>query len=275
MRATDDPRSLYLDLMKKCLTSTIYGEPFTMVAKQRSVIKRKILDLLVSIGIRAVRPFDVTLRAEGGDQPVLAHTMIGLKRLDNLQFCVEQALFNNIPGDLIETGVWRGGASIFMRAILKAYGVTERQVWVADSFAGLPAPNPGKYPKDEGMTLHIQDYLAIPLEEVKGNFDRYGLLGEQVCFLKGWFRDTLPTLSKQRWAVIRLDGDLYESTMDGLVNLYPNLSIGGYIIIDDYGALKPCRDAVHDYRDIRSIKEQIYPIDWAGAFWRKDAGITK
>ncbi len=269
MRAMDDPRSLYLDLMKKCLTSMIHGEPFTMVAKQRSIIKRKILDLLVSIGIRVVRPFNVTLRAEGGDQPLLAHTMIGLKRLDNLQFCVEQTLLNNIPGDLIETGVWRGGASIFMRAILKASGVTERQVWVADSFAGLPAPKPEKYPKDKGMTLHIQDYVAVRLEDVKENFNCYGLLDEQVCFLKGWFRDTLPTLSKQRWAVIRLDGDLYESTMDGLVNLYPNLSIGGFLIIDDYGGLSACRQAVDDYRNSHNITERIHSIDWTGVFWQR------
>ncbi len=76
---------------------------------------------------------DLQWRMEGRDWPLLGHTMIGIKRLDNLQFCVERVLADDVPGDLIETGVWRGGATIFMRAILKAHGVTDRRVWVADS----------------------------------------------------------------------------------------------------------------------------------------------
>ena len=118
--------------------------------------------------------------------------MIGMKRLDNLQHCVEDTLARQVPGDLIETGVWRGGASIFMRGILRAHGVSDRTVWVADSFQGLPPPNPDAYPADAGDPLHTFDYLAVSLEDVKSHFERYGLLDDQVRFLKGWFRDTLP-----------------------------------------------------------------------------------
>src|SRR5262249_42248392 len=131
-------------------------------------------------------------RVEGRDWPPTAHTMIGLKRLDNLQFCVEDVLTRNVPGDLMETGVWRGGACIFLRALLRAHGVRDRRVWVADSFEGLPAPNAEKYPHDAQDLLHTVPYLAVSLEQVQANFERYGLLDEQVCFLKGWFRDTLP-----------------------------------------------------------------------------------
>lgn len=74
--------------------------------------------------------------------------MVGLKRLDNLQYCVETVLRDGVEGDLIETGVRRGGSCIFMRGILAAYGDTTRKVYVADSFEGLPAPDPGKYPAD-------------------------------------------------------------------------------------------------------------------------------
>ncbi|MBA3371162.1 MAG: class I SAM-dependent methyltransferase [Thermoleophilaceae bacterium] len=213
--------------------------------------------------------FNPDRREQGADQPINAPTMIGLKRLDNLQFCIEDALANGVPGDLIETGVWRGGATILMRAVLKAYGVEDRRVWVADSFEGLPPPDPGIYPSDKGNRLHTSDQLAVSLEQVKSNFERYGLLDERVHFLKGWFRDTLPEAPIEKLAVVRLDGDMYESTMDALVNLYPKLSVGGYLIVDDYGVLLPCRQAVHDYREAHGISEGIRPIDWTGVFWQR------
>ncbi len=268
----NDAKELYLDLLKQCLTGLVYDDdPFEPVGKSRGFFTRKILQILNRRGLALMRhrPYDANARAEGRDRPATAHTMIGLKRLDNLQFCVEDVLAKNIPGDLIEAGVWRGGASIFMRAILKAGGVRNRFVWVADSFEGLPRPNARKYPPDTGSWFHTQEALSVPLEQVRANFHRYGLLDEQVRFLKGWFRDTLPTTAGHRWALIRVDGDMYESTMDALMKLYPNLSVGGYVIIDDYGAIPACRQAVHDYRERQSIKEEIRPIDWTGVFWRR------
>jgi O-methyltransferase len=209
------------------------------------------------------------LRESGLDHPPFAHTMIGLKRLGNLQFCIEDALANQVPGDFIETGVWRGGASIFMRAVLKAHGVTDRTVWLADSFEGLPPPDAGKYPLDAGIDLHTWEFLAVSLEQVKANFDLYGLLDGQVRFLKGWFRDSLPEAPIDRLAVVRLDGDLYESTMDGLVNLYPKLSVGGYLIVDDYGLISACRQAVHDFRHKHQIKDRVIEIDGVGVYWQR------
>jgi hypothetical protein len=209
--------------------------------------------------------------AEGHGWPRDAHTMIGLKRLDNLQACVEDVLDRGVSGDLIETGVWRGGATIFMRAILKAHGVDNRRVWVADSFEGLPPPNPEEYPSDDGDLLHTYKELAISLDQVRSNFQRYGLLDDQVRFLKGWFRDSLPGELIDQLAVIRLDGDMYESTMDGLANLYPKLSIGGYVIVDDYGCIPACRQAVHDYREAHDIRDTIHSIDWTGVYWQRSA----
>jgi len=208
-------------------------------------------------------------RVEGRDWPNLAHTMIGMKRLENLQFCVESVIRDAVPGDLIETGVWRGGACIFMRGILKAYGVQDRTVWVADSFAGLPMPDMEKYPADAGDTHHTYAPLAISLEQVKSNFERYDLLDDQVQFLKGWFKDTLPGAPISKLAVARLDGDMYESTMDGLKNLYPQLSVGGFLIVDDYGAVPGCRQAVEDYRDEHGITDPIHVIDWGGVYWQR------
>jgi O-methyltransferase len=231
---------------------------------------QRIIHFLAKRELRLMKvvPYDPEKRRVGRDWPVLADTMIGLARLDNLQHCVEDVLRQRVPGDLIETGVWRGGATIFMRAALKAYGVTDRTVWVADSFEGVPPPNPDKYPADAGDRWHTYEYLAASLESVRSNFARYGLLDDQVCFLKGWFKDTLPAAPIDKLAIMRLDGDLYESTMDALTHLYPKLAIGGYVIIDDY-ALDGCKRAVQDFRAQHGIEDVLREIDWTGVFWKR------
>jgi len=258
--------------MKRCLTNWIYGDSeISIYSPKKNLLKRKIIKLLNDRGLQIVRPLpmDQNRRRVGEDRSTIAHTMIGLKRLENIQFCVEDVLANNIPGDLIETGVWRGGATIFMRAVLKAYGVKDRVVWVADSFEGCPRPDKEKYSHDTGDILYTSRELAIPLDKVKANFKCYELLDSQVRFLKGWFKDTLPTASIERLSVIRLDGDLYESTMDALVSLYPKLSVGGYLIVDDFGAIPACRQAILDYRKSHDIKDEIIKIDWTGVYWKR------
>ena len=175
-------KDLYLDLMKRSLTNWIYGPDEVVDYPPRGFLRKIFARACAKRGIRLVfpRPFDPSRRKEGRDWPPTAHTMIGITGLDNLQTCIEDVLAKGVPGDCIETGVWRGGASIFMRAVLKAHGVTDRRVWVADSFEGLPPPNPVKYPQDRGVDLSKEPELAIPLEEVKANFERYGLLDEIV-----------------------------------------------------------------------------------------------
>jgi O-methyltransferase len=250
-----DPAELYLDLLKNCLTRLAFGE-------------RRPLDPFTGQPME----FDQQRRAAGLDWPSEAETMAGLLRLDNVQQCVVDVLRDRVPGDLVETGVWRGGITILMRAVLKAYGDTERTVWAADSFAGLPVPDAEKYAADAGWDFSKSagyEVLASPVEQVQANFARYGLLDDQVRFLVGWFRDTLPDAPIDRIAVLRLDGDLYESTMDALDALYPKLSVGGYLIIDDYLSWEPCRRAVNDYRAAHDIAEPIQEIDWTGAFWQR------
>ncbi len=284
---------LYLDIMKRCLTDSIFDDdPLAAfipikVKADKPAWKRTglavIQKLLSRYGMKIVEPYmvpwqdyskmelDAMRRArEGGENcPARAHTMIGRKRLDNLQSCVETVLRENIPGDLIETGVWRGGSCIFMRAILAVYGDARRNVWVADSFAGLPPPSPEKYAADEGDKFHtFADFLAISRAEVEQNFRRYGLLDERVCFLEGWFKDTLPNAPIDRLAVIRLDGDMYESTYQAIEALYDKLSSGGFVIVDDY-FLKPCAKAIHDFRALRGIADPIHDIDGIGSFWRR------
>ena len=197
-----------------------------------------------------------------------SHTMMGRKRMDNIEFCLDAIRLDNILGDLIETGVWRGGGSIFMRGYLAAWGMQERTVWVADSFEGLPVPS---LPQDIGYDFSVgkAPTLAVPLEDVQENFRRYGLLDGQVRFLKGWFRDTLPTAPIERLAVLRLAGDLYESTMDALIALYDKVVPGGFVIADDYGDFPPCRLAIDEFRKRHDITSPIEVVDWTGVYWRK------
>jgi O-methyltransferase len=197
--------------------------------------------------------------------------MIGLDRLGNIQYCVEKALQEGVPGDLIEAGVWRGGAAVFMRAILKAHGIRDRTVWVADSFRGLPPPDARNYPPDRGDPHHTYEWLAVSVEVVRDTFRRYGLLDDQVRFLEGWFRDTLHSADIGPLAIVRLDGDMYESTMEGLVNLYPKLSIGGYIILDDWGLIPNCRRAIDDFRASHGITEKVLATaDGVAGYWRRE-----
>ena len=280
----DDVRRLrerYLDLLIGALTHTLYEEldrlefpPEVMERLRGTSTQEQIRELVAELGSslgeeELRRLFDPHHnRAEGRDWPRFGQTMVGVLRLRSLRECVERVVADDVPGDLIETGVWRGGSSILMRGVLEAWGEERRHVWLADSFSGLPAPDVDRYPADEGGFAHELDALAVSVDAVRENFRRYGLLDDRVHFVEGWFRDTLPALRGRTWSLIRLDGDMYESTMDGLVNLYDGLSPGGFLIVDDY-ALPACREAVEDFRREHGIDEPIERIDWTGALWRR------
>jgi O-methyltransferase len=199
--------------------------------------------------------------------------MTGLLRLEDLQQLVEQVVNERIEGDLIEVGSWRGGASILMRAALDALGAEERRVWVADSFKGFPAPErqaaaPARYPATVEPYLAAFDFLAAPLDEVKQNFARFGC-DRGVEFVEGFFADTLPRLQGRRWSLVRLDADTYDSTMLALSCLYPGLSAGGHLVVDDYGALEECRAAVEDFRSESRIEAPLEAVDEHCVRWRK------
>jgi O-methyltransferase len=243
-------KEAYLNLLKRTLLDDVYG----------------------SVDLRSTNKPTAEAIAAGSYWPGRAHTMIGERRLDNIRQCVESVLSAQVPGDLLEAGVWRGGATIFMRGVLKAHGVTDRKVWAADSFQGLPPPDP-RYPADEGATFHELSFLAVPAQEVEQNFRSYGLWDDQVMLLPGFFEDSLPAAPIERLAVLRLDGDMYSSTIHVLNTLYDKLSIGGFVIIDDY-KIKSCRGAVHDFRNARGISAPMILIDPINAahpsvYWQK------
>ncbi len=277
-RAVTPLAEAYVELLKRAVLGETAG-PVTVYQPESTVPGGRLTKRLLN---RVLRKEDMVLarrtsvdlsRNEDGrlslfDLPPWPLTMIGSQRLDNVEACARSVLEEGIPGDFIETGVWRGGTTIFMRGILRAYGVTDRRIYVADSFEGVPPPDTTSYPADRGSPFHLWPGLAVDLPAVKDNFARFDLLDDQVEFVEGWFRDTLPALRGRTWAIVRLDGDLYESTMDALVNLYDDLSVGGWVIVDDY-EIEACRKAVTDFRASRDVTDQIQPIDGFGVCWQK------
>lgn len=275
MSGNPSPAERYLHLLKHALTFTLWPEPLRPIEylnQDRPLLKRTAVAMIASVlriaGYRLATAENPTWedRRDGCTWPYYADTMLGLTRLEHLQRCIEIVLQDGVPGDLIETGVWRGGGCIFMRGVLAAYGVTDRRVYVADSFRGFPAVQAAE-DVDDALYRH-PSYIAVSADTVRDNFRRYGLLDAQVVFLEGWFENTLPSAPIEQLAILRLDGDMYRSTMDSLEALYPRLAPGGFCIVDDYGALDACKKAVADYRRTHHITAEIQTIDSTGVFWR-------
>jgi O-methyltransferase/8-demethyl-8-(2,3-dimethoxy-alpha-L-rhamnosyl)tetracenomycin-C 4'-O-methyltransferase len=240
-------RNRYLNLLEASLTGTLIGD--------------------APIDTRSGGNYDPKLRLLGRDWPGLAQTMIGSVRMRNLRNLCESVILNEVPGDFIKTGVWRGGACFFMRGILAAYADTTRRLFVADSFPGLPPPSPDFYPADAGDLHHTFNQLAVSRQDVANNFRRYELLDDRVVILEGWFKDTLTTAPIENLAILRLDGDMYESTMQALGALYPKVSPGGFVIVDDY-ALPRCAQTVNDFRRKEGIGSPLIPIDGMAQWWK-------
>lgn len=256
---SDRAHEMYLEMLKSFLTATLFNE-----AEKSVRPSPKKLPFL---------PFDLARRQGGLDWTYLGDTMTGWKRLDNVWELLKNVVNDDIPGDYIETGVWRGGCSVFARAVLYALGQEEdRQSYVCDSFAGLPPGDRDLDKKDKNWDA-MHWYLAIPEEIVAQNFQKYGLLDQNVIFAKGFFNETMPQIKKyhsptRKFSVMRLDGDMYESTVDVLYNLYDKLSIGGYVIMDDWYGF-PSKTACEDFFQVHGIKPEIIQIDRLSAYWKK------
>jgi hypothetical protein len=243
-------RERYLALVARALDGTIYEDP--------------------PLPANGTGAYDATLREYGWDWPSVAFTMVGTKRLANVRLVLESVIGEGVPGDFVETGVWRGGACIMARAVLFAYGVTDRRVIACDSFEGLPLPDRAQFPADDGSTFHEHRDLSVSLEQVRANFAKFDLLDDQVLFLKGWFRDTMSKVPSEQIAVLRLDGDMFESTIDPLRHLYDRIPAGGWVIVDDYHVVPAAKAALHDFLDRRRETPTLREIDGVGVYFRKD-----
>jgi O-methyltransferase len=259
---------LYIDLLKKSLTDTLRINREVYFKKEN--LPSKIANFFLKplgYGLCKTRFIKLTDEfLEGKNHAPEAETLIGIKRLECIESCVKNIVKNNIEGDLLEAGVWRGGATIFMRGLLDVLNDQNRKIFAADSYEGCPPPTKQEDMKDNYYKVKLLD---VGLEIVKNNFSRYDLLDDRVVFLKGWFKDTLPNGPFNKLSLIRVDGDMYESTMDALVNTYHKLSKGGYLLVDDYGGIEAARKAVDDFRKQNNITDPIIKVDWTGIYWQK------
>ncbi|CAF1488865.1 unnamed protein product [Rotaria sordida] len=166
----------------------------------------------------------------------------------------------------MECDVWRGGSSIFARAVPKPLNNKDKHLWLADLFQGLPKATA----KNDNDNWSKMEYLKVSLEEVQTNFRSFNLLDDHVHFCKGYFVDSLPRCDISQIAILQMDGDMYESTIDQLFNLYSKLQPGGVIIIDDY-AIKERNRAIHGFRSWNKITGEILliPGDQTGRYWIK------
>lgn len=279
----------YLELLMRVLTASLYEESAwrivqgplmgniprsAVIRRLTAVCKRGVVRWLARRGLMLVRrqPFRAELREAGIDWPCFGYSMVGHARLRNIRFCVEDVLQSGVPGDFVETGVWRGGCTIWMKAILKAHKDDSRVIWCADSFEGLPPPSEDDRKIEANSDFSDVDYLKVSVEQVRRNFELFGLLDDKVRFLQGWFKDTLPSAPVEKIAVLRLDADLYESTMDALRPLYHRVSRGGYVIVDDYHTWPGCKRAVDEFRESVKSREPLHRIDGAACYWKVGEG---
>lgn len=182
------------------------------------------------------------------------HTGLRLAQLANLHRLAEHVLDRGVRGDFLEAGVWQGGVIIFLAGVLRAHGAEGVRLWAADTFSGIPRnPHPAAVcdPVDEWA-----DRWSVPLDVVRENIRRYGLLDDRIRFVCGPFREAVPRAGIGQLALLRIDADAYASTKDALELLHPRVSPGGVVIIDDWH-LEGCRRAVLDYRAARGVSAPI------------------
>eukprot|EP00928_Gymnodinium_smaydae_P005345 TRINITY_DN11825_c0_g1_i1.p1 TRINITY_DN11825_c0_g1~~TRINITY_DN11825_c0_g1_i1.p1 ORF type:complete len:606 (-),score=66.17 TRINITY_DN11825_c0_g1_i1:268-2064(-) len=197
--------------------------------------------------------FEYKKRINGHDWPTFGASAAGLVRMDSLHDLLRNVfIVKKLHGDFLETGVWRGGSCLYAKAFIEAYGI-KKHVWGLDSFSGLPT---GQHPRDPHH--NFQSFLVASQESVEDLFKRYELWDDKVHLVKGWFEDTLPVVRKQvaSLSILRLDGDLYKSTLEVLCALYDHLLVGGFWIMDDYGMIH-ARSAAHNFIRV--------PVDNSGA----------
>jgi len=210
--------------------------------------------------LQHLAPYVLEQRMAGADWPPFGHTMVGHRRLQNIRNAIEYVIAMGVDGDFAELGVWRGGSCIYAKMVLNAYNAIDRRVLLFDAFAPI---------RSYGSAY---SYLWASLAQVRHNFQKYGVLDDSVRFYEGLFKDTLPTFRRRnhrKIAVLRVDGNFYDSHADAFYHMYRFVPIGGIIIFDDYlhapAVQRFWNDLVHDYK----LSERIVPIDKHGAWFRK------
>jgi O-methyltransferase len=207
-------------------------------------------------------------------QVVQPYTMTSPERLFALIQAVRYVAKAAVPGDIVECGVWRGGSMMAAARTLIECGDQTRALYLFDTFEGMSAPTDKDVAIDgqpADVLLTRQDkrdprsaWCLATIEDVKSGMSSTPYPADRIRYVKGKVEDTIPGNAPEKIAILRLDTDWYESTKHELENLYPRLSVGGVLIIDDYGHWKGARDAVDEYLKTNGIKLLLNRIDYTG-----------
>jgi len=206
--------------------------------------------------------------------PCKPYTMTSVQRMYGLYQSVNYILDNNIPGDFVECGVWRGGSSMIIAKLLVKKKVKNRRIYLYDTFEGMSEPTQNDFDLDGKMATdllneNIEDkensvWCLASLPDVQKNLRSTGIADNQLVFIKGKVEDTIPSTCPEKISFLRLDTDWYESTKHELIYLYPILEKNGVLIIDDYGHWGGCRKAVDEYFTQQPNKILLNRLDYTG-----------
>lgn len=201
-------------------------------------------------------------------------TMTSPERLFSLYHSIHYVVKNDIAGDFVECGVWKGGSSMMIAHVLKELGVTNRKIWMYDTYEGMSEPD--EIDKDYSGKSAVSQLQAADkknsnsvwcyssLDEVKNNMETTGYPMNNIKFIKGKVEDSIPNEIPQAIALLRLDTDWYASTMHELIHLYPLLKEKGVLIIDDFGHWEGAKKAVLEYFQKNSLYPLLSRIDDTG-----------
>ena len=257
----------------------------------RELIKGNMFLYRTLIMVRDVKKFP--LRRKNGLKllsyiwRIYPKTMLPPVRLYSLADAVDAIEQDKIAGDVVECGVWSGGALALAALWGERHGTTSRTYIGLDSFEGLPPPTEEdgevleRFNRQSAKRGRIVDQALMKTgvcvgdaaDTVRQFYDSVGISIAKVRFYSGWFQNTLPLVAKEvgSIAILRIDGDWYESTKICLEALYAQVPAGGFIIIDDYGTFTGCRRAVDEFREAQKISASLIFVDKDCVYWRRES----
>jgi O-methyltransferase len=201
-------------------------------------------------------------------------TMTSIERMYALWQAIEYIGRAGIPGDVVECGVWRGGSSMLAALALLHTG-EERRMWLYDTYEGMTAPSErdrnwrgesaaARLATQERIAGVFNDWSFATLDDVERQMATVEYPRNLLNFVKGPVEITIPSNCPEMISLLRLDTDWYESTRHELEHLWPRLSVGGVLIIDDYGHWQGAREATDEFFAAHGLREMLHRIDYTG-----------
>jgi len=247
----DNLKHQYLHLVEMAVTGSLFDEAGSCVMGSAPT------------GCSKTYEYKADERKGGNDWPVVGHTMVGHTRIENVKTLLSDVIANNIPGDFVELGVWRGGVCIFARCLLNALRQTDRKVHLFDAFGDIPGYGPST------------PYLSVSQAQVEHNLEKYHAK-EGSVFHKGLFKDSVKPFAsefKGNISVLRVDGNFYDSYQDAMYYLYDKVPVGGYVIFDDVMSHPAVTRFWNDFKKEQQLPEELTQIDFHSAYFKKTKAV--